>query len=491
MKLQRKYIIWVIFVIIIILGFFFLCGEKNPTLPNTTTIKRGNVIQQVDVTGRVKPRSAVDLGFEKIGRVTNVYARVGDRVEAGNVLAEVESSGARGTFLEAEARLSELKRGPRPEEIIIKKAELAKNTQDLSNAYASATDISNDAFAKADDALHAKVSGIFSGYKTSSYKYTFSVCDSKQALDGELLKYNAEIDFDKWREENNSGLLLDRAGRHLEVIFLFLNSLGRALSLDCTISNTALDTYRTNINTARTNITTALANVNAKKQSIASLVLSITKTENELSLLLAGTANEVISAQEARVLSARGELSKYSVVSPISGIVTKVDIKVGEGSIAGKTVFSIISDASFEIEAYVPEADVAKIKTGNKALVTLDAYGEDVSFDATIFSIDPGETILDNVPTYKTTLRFSNSDSRIKSGMTANIVISTSSRDNVLFSPERSIITKNGGKFLRVVEESNSTKDVPVNVGLKGSDGSIEILSGVAEGTNIVMSPKD
>lgn len=484
--------VWFVIIIVLLsLVFYFSSSKKDTIAPNTATIKRGNVIQEVDVTGRVKPINKADLSFEKSGRVTNVYVDVGRQVRAGDTLAEIESSVARGALQEAEARLSELKRGSRPEELVVKKAELAKYSQDLANANAGASDVSNDAFAKADDALHAKISGIFSGYKTSSYKYTFSVCNSQLAGDGELLRLNAEIDFDKWREENNNVPSLENVGRHLEIILAFLGSVGRTLSLDCTISNTALDTYRTNINTARTNITSALASVNAKKQSITALTLSLAKVKDELSLMEAGTSSEAVSAQEARVLSARGELLKHSVVSPISGTVTKVDIKVGESGAIGKNVFSIISDESFEVEAYVPEADIAKIKIGNNAKITLDAYGDDVVFNATIVSIDPAETTIENVSTYKTVLHFSKDDKRIKSGMTANIVVSTSLRENVLYAPERSIITRAGEKFIRVVNDENNTTDAPVVVGLRGSDGSIEIISGVAENTRIIMSPKD
>lgn len=455
----------------------------------------------MSVTGRVKSTSAVDLGFEKSGRVAGVYTSVGKHVEIRSLLAEVESSSARGSLLEAEARLSELKRGSRPEELAVKKAELAKYTQDLDNAYNGVTDILNDAFTKADDSLHTKTTGIFSGFKTSSYKYTFSVCDSQLAGNSESIRQTAEIDFDAWRTENGIFALsptkadfsnaLNRGSKHLEVIQSLFESISRALSLDCTITNTSLDTYRTNLNTARINITTALSNVNAKKQAIATLALTVAKVKDELSLLEAGTASEVISAQEARVLSARGELGKFRISSPISGVATKVDIKEGEGTTIGKTVISIISDTSFEIEAYVPEADIAKIKIGDTARITLDAYGSDVPFPGRVTAVDPAETIIDNVPTYKTTLRFSKNDSRIKSGMTANIDISTSSRENVLFAPERSIISRDGGKFIRTVLGDGTTTDIPVTVGLKGSDGSIEVLSGGTEGTIIIMAPKD
>lgn len=502
MQLSKKQIIWGSMIIAVgIIIFIVATNDKNTVLPNTTTIKRGDVIQEVGVTGRVQSTFAVDLGFEKSGRVAGVYATVGERVSEGRLLAEVESSSARASLMETESRLSELARGSRPEELAVKRAELAKYTQDLDNAYSGVTDILNDAFTKADDALHAKTTGIFSGYKTSSYKYTFSVCDSQLAGNSEFARQSAELDFDAWRAENSSfpvspsktDLLnaLNNASNHLAVTLTLFESISRALSLDCTITNTSLDTYRANINTARTNISTALSNVNTKKQSIATLALTLAKAENELALLEAGTASEVLSAQEARVLSARGELAKYRITSPISGVVTKVDIKAGETSTIGKTVFSVISDTSFEIEAYVPEADIAKIKIGDSARITLDAYGSDIPFPGKVTAIDPAETIVDNVPTYKTTLHFTENDPRIKSGMTANIDIATASRANVLYAPERSVITKGSDKFIRSVSADGTTTDVPVTTGLKGSDGSIEILTGVTEGTTIIMAPKD
>lgn len=502
MQLSKKQWIWVGVVgTFLILGYFIFTGKKDTALPNTATIKRGTVLQEVSVTGRAKPSTVVDLGFEKTGRIAGVYAQVGQHVGAGALLAEVESSSAQGSLLEAEARLAELKRGSRPEELVVKKAELAKYTQDLDNAYGGVVDTLNDAFAKSDDALHTKTTGIFSGFKTSSYQYTFSICDSQLSLTGEWLRYTTELDLDLWRSEtavlsaNPTHTELDTAlaqgGKHLNQILTFLGSVSRALTLDCTVSNTAYDTYRTNINTARTNITTALAAVNTKKQSIATLALTVAKVRDELSLLEAGTASEVIAAQEARVLSARGELAKYRIVAPISGIVTKAEAKTGESATVGTTAFSVISDASFEIEANVPEADIAKIKQGDMARITLDAYGSDVFFEGRVSAIDPAETIIDNVPTYKTTLHFTKDDQRIKSGMTANIDIRTAVRENTLFAPERAIITQNGQKLIRTIAPDGTTTDVAVTVGLKGSDGSIEVLSGIAEGTTIVMAPKD
>jgi len=500
-KFSKKQIVWFFVAIVVILAGYFIFGSSKDTTPkNTATVQRGDVIQEVSVTGRVEPVTTINLSFEKSGRIQGVYARVGEHINSGVLLAEIESSTAQASLLEAQARLAELKRGSRPEEIAVKEAELAKYEQDLANSYGGVQDTLNDAFTKADEALHIKMTGIFSGFKTSSYKFTYPICDSGLAGNGEWLRYTAELDFDLWRTElaalpgapsnTELGKLLDSTGVHLEKQKAFLESVNRTLTLDCTIANTGLDTYRSNVNTARTNITTAIAAVNTKKQAIASLALTVATVKNELALLKAGTATEIVAAQEARLLSAEGELRKYRVYAPISGTLTKVDAKTGEYANTTAPLLSIISDASFEMTANVPEADIAKIKIGDAARVTLDAYGPDVVFEARTTAIDPAETIIDNVPTYKATFQFTKNDSRIKSGMTANIDIATASRTNVLHIPARALLTRDSQKFVTVQNTDGTTTETAVTVGLRGSDGSIEVLSGLTEGTRILINLK-
>ncbi|MBI5400810.1 MAG: efflux RND transporter periplasmic adaptor subunit [Candidatus Yonathbacteria bacterium] len=498
---SKKQIIWATVILVAVaIGLYFISGKKTSAPQNTAKVLRGNITQEVSVTGRVKAVTTVDLGFEKTGRIQNVYVKVGDHVEQGALLAEIESSTAQAALQEADARLAELKRGSRPEEIAVKEAELAKYTQDLTNAYSGVPDTSDDAFTKTDDAIHSKIAGTFSGFKTSSYKLTFPVCDTQLDVNTAWLRYTTEIDIDLWRTErtafpvlptqNDLKNTLDGTAQHLEKTRAFLESLNRALTLDCTITNTGLDTYRANVNTARTNISTAIAAVNTKGQTIASLALTVAKVRNELSLLRAGTASEVVAAQEARVLSAQGELRKLKIYAPINGTVTKVDAITGEFANIATPLLSIISDSSFEMDAYVPEADIAKIKIGDTARVTLDAYGSDVLLSGRVFIIDPAETIIDNVPTYKATLHFAKDDVRIKSGMTANIDIATNARTNVLYLPSRAVITKDGRKFVTVLNADNTTTETPVTTGLKGSDGLVEILSGVNEGNLILVSSK-
>jgi HlyD family secretion protein len=150
-----------------------------------------------------------------------------------------------------------------------------------------------------------------------------------------------------------------------------------------------------------------------------------------------------------------------------------------------------MSDVKFEIEANIPEADIAKIKISNPAKITLDAYGSNVFFEAKVVKIDPAETIIEGVATYKTTLQFSGNDERVKSGMTANIDILTAKAENVIAIPQRAVAQKeNGDKIVKILKDDGVVEERKVTTGLKGSDGNIEITEGIQEGEKIITSQK-
>ncbi|MDO8520699.1 MAG: hypothetical protein Q7S52_01155 [bacterium] len=79
----------------------------------------------------------------------------------------------------------------------------------------------------------------------------------------------------------------------------------------------------------------------------------------------------------------------------------------------------------------------------------------------------------------------SENDERIRSGMTANIEIATDRRDGVLVIPSRSVTTNNGAKYVRTFENGIAIEK-SVELGLRGSDGVVEVLSGLSEGEQVI-----
>ena len=227
----------------------------------------------------------------------------------------------------------------------------------------------------------------------------------------------------------------------------------------------------------------------------------------------AGSTPEQITAQEAvvrqaqaNVTSARADikvkesaeqavyarLAKNILRSPITGVVTKQDAKVGAIVGAGEIIVSVISEGEFEIDALVVEADIIDLKVGDKATLSLDAYGEDVLFEAIVIDIDPAAELIEGVANYRTTLEFVGDEEindRIRVGMTADIDLITAERENVISIPQRAVIFKDGKKIVRVLVD-DVMQEVEVEIGITGERGQIEITSGITEGDVVVTAIK-
>jgi len=457
-----------VLVVIIILAF---SGGKK-TAPDTVTVARGNISEEVSATGSVKPVHSVDLAFEKSGRIVAVNADVGNKVYAGETVVVLDKSDLNAQLSKAEADLD------------TQNASLNKAEVDLKNDYGSVPNILNDAYIKSDDAVRVKTSSLFSGSDISGYQVTFGTCDPQAKIDAAALKAKSETELAAWQKElagmNGSvspetlKQLVSAAESHLAVFKNFLQRTNDGLTAACVAGNTALDTARANVTTARNNVSASLTSVTDQEQLIGA-------QEATVASLKAG-----VGSYAASIDSIKAQISKATIYAPISGVVTVQSAKVGEIAPAGTVMVSIISASNFEVEANVAEADTAKVKVGDAVQITLDAYGNDVIFDAKVSSIDPAETMVEGVATYKTKFQFVKSDDRIKSGMTANITISTDKRENVLVIPQRVVSVKNGVRTVLLDLGNGKSEERIIQIGLKGVDGNIEVTEGLNEGDRVV-----
>ena len=281
-----------------------------------------------------------------------------------------------------------------------------------------------------------------------------------------------------------------------------------------------------NLSGAKTTVNTEISNLNTKYQAILSQKVtnqisietaqsavntaqaSLNNAQTDLNLKLAGATPEAIASQESQVKQAQANVAsqesalqqsranlsnlqaqaeKSFLSSPIDGVITRQDLKVGQMASIGVSVITLMTNKLYQIEANVAEVDIAKIKLGNSARITLDAYGQDTIFEARVIKIDPAETIIEGVANYKVTLELTKDDDRFKSSMTANIDIVSQKKDNVLTVPQRAIISKNGQRFVKILQ-NEASHEIEVKTGLKSSDSYIEILQGLNLGDQVIVS---
>jgi HlyD family secretion protein len=513
MYLKKPWVIAGLAVLVLII-FFSVRGSSSTAQTEVITVKSGTVNAGVSVTGKVKASQTVDLAFEKGGTVIKAPKQVGDEVKVGDILVQLDNRDSAAQLAEAQAalqvqqsKLTELQRGTRPEQLTITKTKAQNAKTDLENARDSYSIALQNAYTSADDAIRNKIDEFFINPRSPNPQIKFtSLITSETSLEtGRVEVENrlrdmktllatigsstSDTDF-----ENAAATMKQDLGE----IKLFLDNM--SLSVNALVPAdylplSTLTTWKSDTSIARTNVNTAITAVLTSEDKFHTTQGAYLVANQELSLDTSGVVSEEIAAQQAEVAQAQASVaaasagySKTFLKSPIDGVVTKQNAKVGEAVVGNTIVVSVMSNAQFQIEANVAEADIAKIKLNQKASVTLDAYGSDVVFDATVIAIDPAETIIDGVPTYKTTFQFTNADERIKSGMTANIDIQGETHDHVLVLPQRAIANHNGNKFVTLETGKNLTKQVEVKVGIRGEDGSVEILDGLKEGDNVVVS---
>jgi RND family efflux transporter MFP subunit len=236
--------------------------------------------------------------------------------------------------------------------------------------------------------------------------------------------------------------------------------------------------------------------VSGAAQNIVSQKITIQGLQADANKAIAGPTANDIQAQEAQVEQAQAsmqsiqvKITKASLVAPLSGVVTMQNAKVGEIAAPGVALVSLISDQGLEVDAQISEADIGKVSKDNPASMTLDAF-QGQTFSGRVTYIDPGETVIEGVPTYKTTFQFDNLGPDVKPGMTANIDITTAEHRNVIYIPQRAVTTNTDGtRTVQVYHGANQPLEArKVAVGIRDTEGNIEIISGLDEG-EIVARP--
>ena len=511
-----------------------LRGDSNLGF-DTVQVRAGTIEREVNVTGRIKTSDSVDLAFERSGKIAFVNAQIGQKVFPGQILMQIDISELKAQELResanvqaAQAKLDQLLVGSRKEDIRVSEIALENAQRILSDIKnKESVDVINTGI---NNAVNAMVTVTDIQYKYFVVELETSISSAKETalfkiygennlsrvgswyflpLKGGLKQTAADLESNA--ENYDIMSILQETKNALSLVSATLDAVTKGLNNDITSSDADKNSVATAKNTVLNNIST----ITVKQQAIRSAENAVKNAKAQLDLKSAPATKFDIQVAEAQLTQARANLSlvkaqiaKSGLYSPIQGTIARLEGKRGEIISSNTIAVSVISDAQFEIEVNIPEADIAEIKVGNKAEVTTDAYGQDAVWEAGVIKIYPSEEIIEGVATYKTILRFASADERIRSGMTANIDIFSARKENVLIVPQRAIIRKDGSKFVRITadkksdyntaqfadahivfeDEQNIIAEVPVETGLIGSDGSIEIVSGLKDGDYVVIT---
>ena len=216
--------------------------------------------------------------------------------------------------------------------------------------------------------------------------------------------------------------------------------------------------------------------------------LSLTRekyTPEDLQVAMA----EVAQTKAARRI-AEANLGYANITAPMGGVVASVSTQQGEtvtsGSAAAQapTFVTIIDLTRLQVDAYVDETDIGKVRVGHEATFSVDAFPEK-EFSGKVTAIYPKALIQQNVVTYDVVIAMDNREGLLRPDMTANTTITVAKRDKVLAIPNQAVRREEGDRVV-FVQEGDRLVRRAVKTGWKDKTYT-EVLSGLREGERVVV----
>jgi len=190
---------------------------------------------------------------------------------------------------------------------------------------------------------------------------------------------------------------------------------------------------------------------------------------------------------ELTLESAELNLEKAVIVAPFDGVVADITITEGKEistAALATPAISLVDTSEMEMRGFIDEIDIAIVKVGQAANITLDAL-PDEEVEGTVAFISPIGTALIGVVYYETTITLESLDEGLKDGMTATAEVIIERRDDVLLIPNRANWGTLENPWVKVYIDGQE-EEREITLGL--SDGiNTEVLSGVEEGDKVVL----
>lgn len=305
--------------------------------------------------------------------------------------------------------------------------------------------------------------------------------------------------------------------RQVNVDFNSVVKIGTVLAeLDTDKLNATVASSRAKVASAKAKVGNAkatvieTANVYERKLSLSSKKFaSIQDTEaakaaSDRAVAAVTSAEADVAVAEADLLIDETNLAKSSIVSPIAGIVLKRNVDPGQtvaSSLQAPVLFTIAEDLTkMEVQVDVDEADVGRVKEGQEASFSVDAYS-DRRFKAQIRELRFGSEVVQGVVTYKAVLTTDNSELLLRPGMTATAEVIVQRVKNALtapnaalrFSPASTVQSTSSGTLLqkllpggRAFRPSKPKEVISTQrrlwVVLNGSPVAVPVVDGLTDG---------
>ncbi len=482
----------------------------------TTPLAPMDLTNTVSTTGTVESQNSCKVYSSGAGKVQTVHVQVGDRVEAGDVLCQLDTTDLRLSKESTQASINQSYASAQHQLEMSQKqydnaqadrknkmngqVESAKASYELAkDAYYNA----KSAWQKADDMDEDAIDEAYAAYKAavdgqSAAQKAYNDCKTQlDNLESQLKELEetvppngndiASLKLEILDQKN----VVANAEANLTLARAQVNA--TEMAYEATFGDqTALEKLEQAYDQAK------ISYENAKKQ--------LDMAENSADQQLETYADSIegskiamngVAVQQAELKRIDKQINDATITAPISGTVTAVYAE--EGSSGAGLLFVVEDIDHLKISTKIKEYDISNVEVGMKTVIKADATGDD-EYAGTIASIDPvavkgvdGNTAAGNNVEFASEITVDSAETRLKVGMNARINIVTSEKTGVYGVPYDAVVTKPDGSTVIYIAVDGETgavaKEIPVTMGME-TDFYVEISGAALEdGMNVITSP--
>ncbi|GAC1695575.1 MAG: hypothetical protein NVS9B6_01450 [Candidatus Limnocylindrales bacterium] len=223
------------------------------------------------------------------------------------------------------------------------------------------------------------------------------------------------------------------------------------------------------------------------QNSLQSAQLSLQKTAASAKSFDIAASYASVLAQQANLESAQNNLLNATLKAPSAGVVASVSGQIGEFVSGGGVTnpFILLADTTgVALHGTIGEADVAKLRLGQVATLTVDAVGTG-RMTGKVSALDPIATIAQGVPVYGIDVLIDIPNPQLRPGMSGTAAIIIASRQNVLTVPNLAVRTANGRRSVQLLKDGQAV-DTDVTFGIS-NETVTEVTTGLQEGDTVVL----
>ncbi len=492
-----------IIVIIVLVGIGYgIFGGSGDAAGETRYIlgrvSNGSLVSSVTGTGQVAASEQTNIAPNVSGdEITAVLVKAGDEVAKGQAIAYIESSDAAKAVSNAGLSYESAQLEYEKAQKANTAQQADSSTSDIKKAYESGYNALANAFID----LPAIFMGLSDIYYIPSHSPYFSDNNLNIRAGQTAVNYKlqAGITFDQAKKEYDrtfvvyKTLTVDSSPTEIasllestqSILKQLLSSLSGTYSTIEYVNDRYTSAAPSEMTSDKAQLSGYISKVNGNLSSIDNVITDIddAKDSSTTSDLDMRSADLAKSKAADALRDAKTALADHVVRAPFSGLIAKVSGKVGDKASTGTAIATIISKNKL-VSITLNEIDAAKVKSGDKAVLTFDAL-DDLVLEGHVSNVDLVGTVSQGVVSYNVEIAFDQNDARVKPGMTVNAEMIASSKSNVLLVPSSAIKTVGGKSFVQVMSEDGKPINKEVMIG-DANDFSVEILSGLEEGDQII-----